>query len=59
MESSRAFSGQFKQYALVWRLEFGKRRTKNYHLDDTKYVEHNPAIWATTTEGIIESFVTN
>ena len=56
MDHPRSYIGQFKQYAFVWKPEFGQRRTEVYRSENIRYVEQQPASNITADE-IIDRFV--
>jgi len=61
MEGSRAYNGQFKQDAFVWKSVFNGRQDRAYRFENRFAVEHNlsPATAGLplTTERIVDRFI--
>ena len=60
MDQPRPYIGQFKQYAFVWKPEFGQRQTSQtgraYTNENVSRVERMLGVKFTTAE-VIETFV--
>jgi hypothetical protein len=56
MDHPRSYIGQFKQYAFVWKPEFGQRQTDIYRSENGRYIEDFPGP-DITKEDVIDMFV--